>query len=251
MNSEIEQSLVHASSCHHEQSRAPGEKSRYWRAPRSFLVALLIAPLLGSPCADPFSGEFSLSLLALFLGDLGVEESPSALKSTTAWETSGPYGGPVRYGLAIDPNTPTTIYAASSGGVFRTTDGGATWSLSSKGITEMFEIKSVAVDPTNPSIVYAGNSDSQYALFRSNDGGATWTSRSTNLAAGTANAIAIDPSNPSTIYLGSPTAVWKTTDAGVTWINLNNGIGQREVVRLAIDRSSPSTIYALTTLAGV
>ena len=194
---------------------------------------------------------FGINLFSIFLAALSLDESPAALKSTTAWDTNGPYGGPVRYGLAIDPNTPTTIYAASSGGVFRTTDGGGTWTLSSNGITEMFEIKSVAVDPTNPSIVYAGNSDSQFSLFRSTDGGATWTSRSTNLSAGTVNAIAIEPANPSTIYLGSPVGIWKSTDGSATWVNLTNGIGQREVVRLAIDRSSPSTIYAMTTLAGV
>ena len=115
----------------------------------------------------------------------------------------------------------------------------------------MFEIKSVAVDPVNPSIVYAGNSDSQFSLFRSTDGGATWTSRSTNLSAGTVNAIAIDPANPSTIYLGSPVGVWKSVDAGATWVNSSNGIGQPDVVRLAIDRTTPSTLYALTMLNGV
>src|SRR5262249_37790285 len=73
-------------------------------------------------------------------------------------------------GLVIDPQNPSTLYAGTSGesfdsctipcsgfndGVFRSTDAGATWTAINSGLT-MPHVASLAIDPQNPSTLYAG-----------------------------------------------------------------------------------------------
>ena len=57
--------------------------------------------------------------------------------------------------LAIDPQTPATLYAGTSSGVFRSTDGGAGWSPVNAGLT-VPSVSALAVDPVNTKKVYAG-----------------------------------------------------------------------------------------------
>lgn len=241
-----------------EQLSARSTTSRIARVPKAFLVALLIAPLLGSPCATPFATMFALDLFGIFgilasFFDLDTaSDGVKSAGSTTAWETNGPYGGPVRYGLSIDPNNSNVIYAASSGGVFKTTDGGANWTLlPTTNMKELFEIRAVAVDPTNPAIVYAGNSDSIYAMFKSTDGGATWTSISKGLNAGTVTAIAINPASPLTVLAGSPGGLWRSTDGGANWTRIVSGISSPNITALVHDPAVPTTVYAMNVDSGI
>ncbi len=81
------------------------------------------------------------------------------------WTSQGPYGGSV-HALAIDPNTPATIYAASfaldtaGGTVFKSTDGGGVWAEVYPGgaAVDSGIVLSLAIDPVASSTVYAGNS---------------------------------------------------------------------------------------------
>jgi photosystem II stability/assembly factor-like uncharacterized protein len=59
--------------------------------------------------------------------------------------------------LAIDPHNTGTVYAAAhdAGGVFKSIDGGASWSAVNSGITTL-NVQTLAVDPHNPNTVYAG-----------------------------------------------------------------------------------------------
>jgi len=57
--------------------------------------------------------------------------------------------------LAIDPHTPSTLYAATSGGVFQSTDSGASWSSVNAGLINT-NVDALAIDPTTPSTLYAG-----------------------------------------------------------------------------------------------
>jgi photosystem II stability/assembly factor-like uncharacterized protein len=58
--------------------------------------------------------------------------------------------------LAIDPVTPTTLYAGSWGdGVFKSTNGGGNWSAINTGLTNTDAI-ALAIDPATPAILYAG-----------------------------------------------------------------------------------------------
>src|SRR3989442_497617 len=74
--------------------------------------------------------------------------------------------------LAIDPKTPTTVYAGTSDrGVFKSIDGGANWSAT--GLANIY-VSALAIDSQAPSVVYAGT-DGGAGVFKRPDGGGTWT----------------------------------------------------------------------------
>ena len=75
--------------------------------------------------------------------------------------------------IAVAPNAPNTIYAATSDGIYRSTDGGATWTkTTATGFSSFSFTNAMAVDPTNSSVVYAGHF---FGLFKSTDGGNNWS----------------------------------------------------------------------------
>jgi hypothetical protein len=69
----------------------------------------------------------------------------------------GPYGGSAG-ALAIDPSNPDIAYTGTSGGVFQTVNGGASWSPANYGLPPGFVAGSLAIDTRNPGTVYAGGS---------------------------------------------------------------------------------------------
>ena len=103
--------------------------------------------------------------------------------------------------LAIDPVTPTSLYAGTFGGVFKSSNGGITWSKVNSGLTST-DILALAIAPTTPTAtVYAGTSGG--GVFQSTDGGASWAA-----VGGLADALktvfslAIDPVT-GTVYAGT------------------------------------------------
>lgn len=145
--------------------------------------------------------------------------------------------------IAIAPSNPNTIYVGSDG-VYRSTDGGTTWAKTTgTGLQNFSTITAIAVNPTNASLLYAGNS---FSFFKSTDGGNTFTQVNVSQFSSGVNAIVFDPSTPSTIYVGQNNGVFKSTDSGATWVPQNNfGVpGTPNIQALAISPTSPQTIYA-------
>ncbi len=104
-----------------------------------------------------------LSVLALLgLGNLG------SAGAADAWRSLGPEGGRIQ-ALAIDPRTPTTLYAgAFPGGVFKSIDGGRHWAGFSGGLTDV-RVFALAIDPQTPTTLYAGTDGG--GVFKSTDVG--------------------------------------------------------------------------------
>ena len=145
--------------------------------------------------------------------------------------------------LAIDPINPSTLWASvidvnqsagAPGHIYKTTNGGASWSETSAGLTSA-DIRALLVDhpsAANPAIVYAaggGTSGNPGGVFKSYDAGATWHSESIGLPADAALALAFDPADHSKLYAGTSSGVWEitqTTDTdldGVSDIQENLG----------------------------
>jgi hypothetical protein len=132
--------------------------------------------------------------------------------------------------LAVSASTPATVYTGyfqslpalpADGHLAKSTDGGATWNAADAGLSYV-DVRAVAVDPVNPSRIYAGLSGAASAipLFRSADGGANWTSFAQfELSYPTGScwisSLLVDPANANVIYTAANgasnySAVFKT-----------------------------------------
>jgi photosystem II stability/assembly factor-like uncharacterized protein len=143
-------------------------------------------------------------------------------------------------GLAVDPLTPSTLFAATDGaggGVFRSADGGATW------VRRLGPgpFRSVVIDPINPSNVYAGASARGFgAVYRSSDGGDTWN---TGVFTDVLRDLAIDPIAPSNLYAATNAGIFKSTDGGATFVLHQVTASPNIVTAVAVAPGSPSTVY--------
>jgi photosystem II stability/assembly factor-like uncharacterized protein len=159
-----------------------------------------------------------MQLRRLFLALGLVTALASPLRAgDNVWTPLGPEGGIV-WQVAPDPGAPGTLYAAADGGVFKSTDGGATWALSSRGLSD-FPVYALVVDPHQVGHLFAivASEGLTYGIYRSTDGGATWQAAD-NAPDGFASALAIDPQNSATVYAGTfAGGFWRSTDAGKSW----------------------------------
>ncbi len=100
----------------------------------------------------------ALLIPIVILGGPSIAGVASAQSGT--WISNGPEGGTI-HALAIDPRTPSTLYAGTSGGgVFQSTDGGATWRAINSGLIIPY-INALAIDPQTPSTLYTGTKQGQ------------------------------------------------------------------------------------------
>ena len=157
--------------------------------------------------------------------------------------------------ILIDPSDPNTVYACAPGklwsdsedrGVYKTTNGGQTWTKILKGSNPSTGCSMMSMDPKNPKTVYAGMWDfrrkgwtfrsggdgetapSASGLFKSTDGGATWSDLNEGSAKGLPAkpwgrvAVTVAPSNPNVVYafieaVPPKNALYRSSDGGHTW----------------------------------
>ena len=108
-------------------------------------------------------------------------------------------------------------------------------------------MESVAVDPSNPSTVYAGAFDGR--LFKSTDAGATW-SQAADLT-GSLETLVVDPSDSNVVYAGTLTGIFKSIDGGETWPDGQAGLIGLGVRAIVVDPLNGNTVYAGTDSEGV
>lgn len=107
-------------------------------------------------------------------------------------------------------------------------------------------ITSIAIDPSNPQVIYAGSYGS--GVYKSIDGGNNWRSAINGLINQYVYSLAIDPAHSNTIYAGTyHSQVYKSLDGGNSWSWSGNGIQDQAVVySIAVDPSTPTRVYACT-----
>jgi photosystem II stability/assembly factor-like uncharacterized protein len=200
-----------------------------------------------SPPRRLMPAAFCLPLLAAGLTLLGAAPAPLAA-DVGRWSALGPYGGPVA-ALAVDPAHPAVVYAAAmaGGGIFKSTDGGATWAQVNHGLPlGGFQSPAVVIDPLQPTTLYLGSVNG-FGVYKSVDGGASWVPPGPGLqgARGQVSTLAVDPRHSGTVYAGTEPGLDKTADGGATWATAQNGIpGGSTISAIAVDPSLPNTIYA-------
>jgi len=161
------------------------------------------------------------------------------------WIGRGPLGGPIQ-ALAIDPQTPATLYAGTyGGGVFKSSNGGGSWSAVNTGLTNT-NVHALAIDPQTPATLYAGTD--RGGVFKSSNGGGSWSAVNTGLTRTTVYALTIDPQ---TLYAGTDGGVFKSGNGGGSWSAINSGLTNINIRALAIDPQTPATLYTGTYGGGV
>jgi photosystem II stability/assembly factor-like uncharacterized protein len=180
----------------------------------------------------------------------GLKTSSNFLKTTDAaasWNNNNTGLTGSLTSIAVAPNAPNTLYVGSLNGIYRSTDAGLTWTKTlSTGLSSPNPL-SIAVDPTNASVVYTGLPDG--GLYKSTDAGNSWSQTGTTpISLASVFSIVFDPVTPTTMYAGSGGGAFKSIDGGATWTAINNfGLSFSPSVRaIAIDPTSPATIYAGT-----
>ena len=142
---------------------------------------------------------------------------------------------------------PWSIYPPSygpGGGVFKSTDGGESWTPLTNGLpTEHLGRIGLAVAPANSARVYAIVDAKEGGLYRSDDGGATWSRASgDNRIWGRGwyfCNVVTDPKNPDTVYV-SNTSVYRSTDGGKTWTAIKGAPGGDDYHQLWIYPDDPN-----------
>ena len=148
------------------------------------------------------------------------------------------------FALAIDPTNPSTLYAGTTGGVFKSTDMGVSRAAINH-VTNL-AVFALAIDPTNPSTLYAGTTFG--GVFKSTDMGASWAAINRGLTFHDVYALAVDPTNTRILYAGTHTGgMFKSTNMTARWTPINNGLTFPVILALALDPTNPSTLYAGTT----
>src|SRR5262249_40661345 len=157
--------------------------------------------------------------------------------------------------VAVAPSAPATVYAGQSTALFKSTDGGATWTAGASWAAVLggsTRVITLVVDPGTPATVYAATQSTicsgrfcagGFDVLKSTNGGASWTSVLQGCCA-----LAIDPSSPATLYAGVGTGyrVVKSTDGGATWNPTGLTFTSDNVQALLIDPVTPATLYAGT-----
>lgn len=172
-------------------------------------------------------------------------------ETTPAWTFLGPTNIPGRItALVRHPSDSNTLYAGGAdGGVWKTTDAGATWAALTD-FVQTLSMGSLAMNPSNPNEVWAGTGEGNFAidnypggfLYHTTDGGATWTTLTH--AMGDLRGLAVRPDLPSTLFAAAGNGIFKSTDSGASW-NPVSGMPAGVGTEVTIDPSAPqTTVYA-------
>ncbi len=201
--------------------------------------------------------------------------------------------------VLIDPADPSVVYATlwqqqqsfresgefggTGNGIFKSTDGGTTWTQLSAGLPQVIEAN-LAIAPSNPDIVYAiaavtpersaatgagrdGGTTGVVALYRSTDAGAHWQAVDDpaakdagdgvadprplrRIGGGDLPTITIDPKDPNVVYSAS-VVMWRTEDGGRMWSAVRGAPGGDDYQKIWINPNDPNIILAVADQGAV
>ena len=179
--------------------------------------------------------------------------------------------------VVLDPKNPQIVYASlwndrlgpwedgnqyegTTGGLFKSIDGGTTWKQLTTGLPENLTQINVAISTSDPNRLYAtlstktegGYSSARgLGVYRSDDAGATWRKITDDprpamkIGGGDLPVPVVDPANPDIVYSTS-IVTCKSTDGGKTWISLRGAPGGDDYQNMWIDPSDPKQILLVS-----
>src|SRR5437762_187608 len=187
-----------------------------------------------------------------------------SLLGNLRWRSIGPANTGGRsddFAVARVPGQPDAIYVATaSGGIFKSTNQGTSWTPIFDRVDAMMSIGDVTVAPSNASLVWVGTGEANNrqssswgdGVYKSTDAGQTWTSVGLNETRHIGR-IVIHPSNPDIVYVAAVGHLWgsnaergvfKTIDGGRSWQRVLFVDEHTGATDLVMDPADPDTLYA-------
>jgi photosystem II stability/assembly factor-like uncharacterized protein len=176
--------------------------------------------------------------------DVDVDPRDPRVVYATLWEA--------RQGPWEDNNA----YGGEKGGIYKSTDGGTTWTRLANGLPEKIVQANLTIAPSDPDRIYvilATTNESGYdsgkgqGLYRSDDGGASWRSITDDprplmrIGGGDLPMLGVDPKNPDVVYSTSIVTV-RSEDGARTWSSLRGAPGGDDYQNIWIDPADPKII---------
>ncbi|QHI37029.1 Xyloglucanase [Kordia antarctica] len=179
------------------------------------------------------------------LGPIGPAAGPSPYTTTGA--------GRVNF-LYFDPTNTNTMYVgAPDGGLWKSTNGGTSWTTNTDFLT-IIGCSSLAIDPTNTQIMYLATGDlegnrNSIGILKSIDGGATWNPTGLVIDASSSwklSKLLMDPSDSSRMIVASNVGIWRTSDgwATSTFSSLNGDFPVLKDMEFKPGLLNANTVYA-------
>lgn len=184
-----------------------------------------------------------------------------AFPASWTWIGPGKIGGRMR-AIIVHPTQTNTIWIGSAGGgIWKTTDGGATW-FALDDFMASLSIGCMAIDPSNPNTLYAGTGEGFFdapmgssntaairgaGIFKTLDGGDTWEQLPSTASWNFVNRIAVHPTNPNILWTVTDAGIFKSTDGGSTWAQKFAG----DFLDLKLNPSDPLKLVANRSHVGV
>jgi photosystem II stability/assembly factor-like uncharacterized protein len=156
----------------------------------------------------------------------------------------------------MDPTNPRLLYAGTTGGAYRTQDGGASWQKVNTGLIPeevlnaslALGINTLVVDPVNPTVVYAGTTN---GLFRSANRADSWQQIGQSMPDQFVSSLVAHPTEPDLLYAGGRAGILKSTDGGITWQTKNQGLATLNIRTLVMSPRDSRLLYAGTNGSGL
>src|SRR5438552_579308 len=214
--------LVHRHAAKHRQAKTVGGGA--WSS-------------LGPPGGDVFDAAVSTTNPDIVLAGLAPDGSVGGTLYRSSdggntWSEVSALDGTSVFDIEFAPDG--TAYLGTQDSIWKSTDGGLNWAVLNLGIGVNDQVFDVALDPSDPSTLWAGIADAFGSqpenVIRSTDGGATWINRTPPLAQPiSCRGIAVDPSDSSTVITVfggdfSGGEVWVSTDGGDSWSDRSAGL---------------------------
>jgi photosystem II stability/assembly factor-like uncharacterized protein len=158
----------------------------------------------------------SLSLNKSQAAPVGIwtEVGPFSVNRTESW---APGFGRVS-AMAVHPSNQNTIYVGSpSGGIWKSTNGGSAWLPLTDFNPLWMSIFSLAIDPNNQSVLYAGTGNNANQVIKSIDGGSTWTVLGSG-PEGEIRKILIHPTNSNIVFAVATNGIFRSSNGGLNWV---------------------------------
>jgi photosystem II stability/assembly factor-like uncharacterized protein len=212
--------------------------------------------------------QISLLALATALAAPLGGQTPAAIDATWLAGVKFREIGPTATGGRVDdfavghaPGQPDAVYvAAASGGVFKSVNGGVSWTPVFDRVDAMMSIGAIAVARSNPNVVWVGTGEANTrqssswgdGVYKSIDAGKTWSNMGLKDTR-SINRVVIDPANPDVVFVAAAGHLWgpnaergvfKTTDGGATWkktLFVNDSTGANDIV---MEPGNPRVMYA-------